>query len=193
MTSPSTRKRAAGGSRIRTALADARNDPWTLLAAVATFLLGAGSTWYALRIWIWPALTADLDAVHEISVVAVAPWDVILLQAQAAFAVGLVLAGESVCYRARGALLGERWSPSDPIPGAMRALLVAVGVALFPLGAALGYDRVVPVVLDILAGPGSRWTVVRWGRVSLLTAVVSGIAAQFAFVGTVLSLSNWRR
>lgn len=114
------------------------------------------------------ASAADLNAVVDVTVVATAPWDVILLRAQAAVAVGLLLAVETVCYRARGALLGERWS-GEPLSVTVRAFLVVAGGVLFSVGVLLGYDRVVPVV-DLPAVPGSGWSVIRLSRVALATA-----------------------
>jgi sec-independent protein translocase protein TatC len=190
MTSSSTRERGSGGeSAVRSVLDESRNLV-TLLAAAAAFLAGSVSTWYALRIAAWSALKADLDAVGDVTVVATTVWDVILLQAQTAVAVGLVLAVEVVCYRARGALLGDRWWPNGPLPGTGRAFLVVAGAALFPVGVFVGYDHAVPVVVGLLASDGTGWSVVRWARIALGTAVVSGLAAQLAFVGGVVSLGG---
>jgi|GEM_PF-6130049 len=80
-----------------------------------------------------------------------------------------VAGGRAVCYRARGALLGERWS-GEPLSATVRAFLVVAGGVLFSVGALLGYDRVVPVVVDLPAVPGSRWSVIRLSRVALATA-----------------------
>ncbi|WP_123536037.1 twin-arginine translocase subunit TatC [Halosimplex salinum] len=194
MTGPSANPRTTGdGPAPRAALADARDDIWTVLAGVLAFLFGTLATFLVVRSAVWDVLKADLNTNSAIEIIAVTPFDVIFLQAQIAATVGVLLALETVCYLTRSALLGGEWWPRGPLPAGARAVLVVVGLALFPIGAALGYDHVFPVVLDILASPGSRWTIVRWGRVSLLTAVVSGIAVQLAFVGTVLSLSNWRQ
>lgn len=190
MTSPSTGTRAAGGeSAARSVLGEARN-PVTLAAAAGAFLFGSVSTWYALRIAFWPAFRRDLNAAEGVELLVTAPWDVILVQAQVAAVVGLVLAVEVVAYRARGALVGERWWLGDPLARPVRALLVAVGVALFPVGALVGYDQAFPLVLDALASGDPAWTVGRWARIGLATAVVSGLAAQLAFVGVVASLGG---
>ncbi|WP_135365665.1 twin-arginine translocase subunit TatC [Halosimplex halophilum] len=190
MTGPPTRKRAAGGASAVRSVLDESRDLVTLLAAAAAFLVGSVSTWYALRIDAWTALKTDLSAIGDATVVATTPWDVILLQAQTAAAVGLVLAVEVVCYRARGALLGDRWWPGDPLPGTARAFLVVAGGALFPVGVLVGYDHVAPVVVGLLAGDGTAWTVVRLARITLGTAVASGLAAQLAFAGVVVSLGG---
>ncbi|WP_436907410.1 twin-arginine translocase subunit TatC [Halosimplex marinum] len=189
MISSPTRRSAGRGSVVRAVLGEARN-PVTLLAAIAAFLVGSVTTWYALRVAAWAVLEADLTALVDVTVVATTVWDVILAQAQVAAAVGLLLAVEAVCYRARGALLGDRWWPGDPLPGTVRAFLVVAGAALFPVGVLVGYDYIVPVVVDLLAGDGTSWLVVRWARITLGTAVVSGLAAQLAFVGVVVGLGG---
>ncbi|MFC7193636.1 hypothetical protein ACFQL4_01665 [Halosimplex aquaticum] len=100
----------------------------------------------------------------------------------------LLLAVETVLYRSRSALLSERWWSGEPLSAGVRALLVAVGVALLPVGAALGYDHVVPVVVAFVASEGVTWSIVQWGRTATGVAAVSGVAAQVAFVSAVVAL-----
>ncbi|WP_459194605.1 twin-arginine translocase subunit TatC [Halosimplex sp. J119] len=188
MTSPSTQM-ASDGSGLRAVGAEMRNL-WTALAAIAAFLVGSLSTWFALRVSLWPVLKSDLATATDVTIVATTPWDVILMQAQVAAAVGLLLAVETVLYRSRSALLSERWWPGAPLPSGVRILLAAVGVALLPVGAALGYDHVVPIVVDLLAGEGATWTIVQWGRITTGIAAVSGLAVQTAFVSVVVSLGG---
>jgi len=82
--------------------------------------------------------------------------------------------------------------PANRLSGPVRALLVAVGILLFPLGALVGYDQCFPVVLETLASGDPTWTVGRWARVGLATAVAAALAAQVALVGIVVSLAGWR-
>ncbi|QLH80109.1 twin-arginine translocase subunit TatC [Halosimplex pelagicum] len=192
MTSPSTERIASDGSGVRAIGAEMRNL-WTALAAIAAFLVGSVATWYALRVSVWPVLKSDLVSATGITVVATTPWDVILLQAQVAAGVGVLLAVETVLYRSRSALLSERWWPGEPLSAGVRVLLVAVGIALLPVGTALGYDHVVPVVVDLVASDGTTWPIVRWGRIATGVATVSGVAAQIVFVGAVVALGGRTR
>lgn len=188
MTSPSTReRRAGGGSGIRSVLGEARGDFVTLLAAVLAFLTGALTTFLTIRRDVWPVLKRDVSAAAgaETEIIAVTPFDVIFLQAQVSLAVGLLLAVETVVYRARRATELRQWWPGDPLSATVRVGLALVGVALFPVGAVLGYDYLVPTVLDFVTGSDPAWTIVRWARIALLTSFASGLAAQLAFVGTV--------
>lgn len=189
MTGPSTNLRSTE-SGTRAALARARGDVWTLVAGVVAFLFGTLATWIALRGVVWDVLKTDLNTTPEIEVIAVTPFDVIFLQAQVAVAVGVLLAVEAALYRTRGTLLGGRWWPRDPLPAGVRVGLVAVGVALFPVGAVLGYDHVFPVVLDAVTGAAPSLTIIRWSRVALLVSFLSGLAAQLALVAGVVGLGR---
>ncbi|WP_436923355.1 twin-arginine translocase subunit TatC [Halosimplex amylolyticum] len=191
MTSPSTRQRSAGGgSAVWAVLGEARNDLLTLLAAVLAFLTGAQVTFLEFRRVAWPVLKRDVNAIVgiETEIIATTPWDVIFLQAQVALAVGLLFALETVVYRARRTPELRRWWPGDPLHAAVRAGLVLVGVALFPAGALLGYESLVPTVLDFVMGADPAWSIVRWARIASLTSFATGLAAQLAFVGTVAAL-----
>ncbi|QPV61853.1 twin-arginine translocase subunit TatC [Halosimplex litoreum] len=196
MTSPSTRQRSAGGgSAVRSVLGEARNDLLTLLAAALAFLTGTLATFLTMRRAVWPVLKRDVNAIVgiETEIIAVAPFDVIFLQAQVALAVGLLLALETVVYRARHAPELRRWWPGDALPATVRVGLALVGVALFPAGAALGYDYLVPAVLDVAMGPDPAWTIVRWARIASVISFVSGLAAQLGFVGVVVRLGERAR
>jgi len=188
MTSPSTRQRSSGGgSAVRSVLGEARGDLLTLLAAVLAFLTGTLATFTAMRRVVWPVLRRDVNAIAgiETEIVAVAPFDVIFLQAQVALAVGLLLAVETVVYRARRAPELRRWWLGDALPAPVRVGLVLVGVGLFPVGAALGYDHLVPVVFEFAMGSDPSWSIVRWARIASVASFASGLAAQLALVGAV--------
>lgn len=189
MTGPASPNRS--GSTPRALLTAVRDDLVTVVAAAAAFLGTALLTLGLLRVAAWDALKGDFAALSTDLIVAVTPWDVVLLQVTVALGVGVVFALEAACYRARAVLLGGRW-PRFPLPATARRLLVVLGVVLFPLGALVGYEQVFPAVVGVL-DTGGRWTVVEWGRVAGAVAVASGIAAQGALVAAVLAYGRGGR
>ena len=130
---------------------------------------------------------------HEtggVEVVDVTPHAVLVLQLQIAVAAGLLLTLETGCYLCRGALLGGRFCPCGPLSRQVRAVLLVLDAALFPIGFVLGYDVVFPAVFDFLGTQGPSWTIIRWSRTALLTALVMGFVAQLAFAVGVLGLTG---
>lgn len=182
MTGSQPRSRSRG--RFRALLGAVRDDPLTVVAAVVTFLAVSLTTFLWFRAVAWSALKGDLSEVAS-TIVAVTPWDVILLQVTVALVVGVVFALEAVCYRERDALLAGSW-PRFPLSTGVRRLLAVAGLAAFALGAFAGYEQVFPVVVEAL-GTGGQWSIVGLGRIAAVVAVASGLAAQAALVAAVLA------
>lgn len=89
MTGSQPHSRSPG--RLRALLGAVRDDLPTVVAAVVVFSTGGLATFLWLRAVAWSALKADLSGSAG-TIVAVTPWEVILLQATVALAVGLVFA-----------------------------------------------------------------------------------------------------
>ena len=178
-----------GPGRLRALLGAARDDLLTVVAAVVTFLAVSLTTVLWVRLVAWSALKADISKVSG-TVVAVTPWDVILLQLLVGAAIGLVFALEVVCYRERDALLAGS-CPRLPLSAGVRRALAVAGLALFALGALAGYEQVFPVVVEAL-GAGGQWSIVGLGRVAAVVAVVSGLATQAVLVAAVLAYGRGR-
>jgi sec-independent protein translocase protein TatC len=169
--------------RFRALFGAVRDDPLTVVVAVVTFLTVSLTTFLWFRTAAWSALKADLSG-FEVTVVAVTPWDVILLQAAVGLVVGVVFALEALCYRERDVLLAGSW-PRLPLAAGVRRMLVVVGAAVFVLGAFVGYEEVFPVVVDTLGR--DQWSIVGLGRSSAAVAIASGLAAQAVLVALVLT------
>jgi Sec-independent protein secretion pathway component TatC len=155
----------------------------TVVAAVVTFLTVGLTTFVWFRAGAWPALKADLSGFGG-TIVAVTPWDGILLQVLVGFVVGVAFALEAVCYRERDVLLAGSW-PRFPLATGVRRMLVVVGVAVFVLGAFVGYEQVFPVVVDAL--DRNRWSIVGLGRTSAAVGITAGLATQALLVAAVLA------
>jgi|GEM_PF-1324061 len=170
--------------RFRALLGAVRDDLLTVVAAVVTFLAVSLTTFLWFRAAAWSALKADLSAVAG-TIVAVTPWDVVLLQATVGLAVGVAFALEVVCYREREVLLTGSW-PRFPLSTGVRRVLAVAGLALFVFGALAGYERVFPVVVETL-GAGGQWSIVGLGRIAAVVTVASGLTAQAVLLAAVLA------
>jgi len=175
--------------RLRALLGAVRDDLLTVVAAVVTFLAVSLATVIWFRAAAWPALKADLSG-FDVTVVAVTPWDVILLQVLVGLVVGVAFALEAVCYREQDVLLAGSW-PRFPLAAGVRRMLVVVGVAVFVLGAFVGYEQVFPVVVDAL--DRNRWSIVGLGRTSAAVGITSGLATQALLVAAVLAYGRGGR
>jgi len=182
MTGSQPRTRSRG--RFRALLGAVRGDLLTVVTAVVTFLTVSLATVLWFRTAAWGALKGDLSAVAG-TVIAVTPWDVILLQLVVGLVVGVVFALEVVCYRERDVLLAGSW-PRFPLPTGVRRVLAVAGLGVFALGALAGYEQVFPVVVEVL-GSGGQWSIVGLGRIAAVVAVASGLAAQAVLVAAVLA------
>ncbi len=89
-----------------------------LRLAFVVFVGGFLTTFYGLRYWIWPALEQRLLE-SEAIVVAVTPFDVVLLQAKLGLIAGL-MAAVFLVYRTRKTERGEDFS----LPGTRRTRLL---------------------------------------------------------------------
>ena len=70
---------AQGRATLGSLIGSARDD---LRKAFIVFVIGFMGTFYALRLYIWDTLKADLNQNPDIRIVATTPFDVILLQAK---------------------------------------------------------------------------------------------------------------
>lgn len=187
MTSPSaTQRPTSDTSTIRAVLAEARGDPWTLLSALLAFLLGTLATWTTLRVVAWDALKSNLASDSGLTVIAVTPWDVILLQARVAALVGFVLAAETVVYRCRHVLQVSTWLRGASVPSSARVAIAVAVLGAFPVGALLGYRHVFPVVGDALTPADGTVTIVRQAGFVCYTAIGAGLLAQLTTLGVMV-------
>jgi sec-independent protein translocase protein TatC len=187
MTGPQHDSRGRG--RLRPLLGAVRDDPLAVVLAVGTFLAASLATFLWFRAGAWPALKADLSG-FETTIVAVTPWDVILLQATVGLIVGVLFALEAVCYRERDVLLTGSW-PRFPLSTDVRRLLTLAGLAIFVLGAFAGYEQGLPLVVETLGR--DQWRIVGLGRIAAVVAVASGLVAQAALVAAVLAYGRGGR
>ncbi|EMA52888.1 twin-arginine translocase subunit TatC [Halococcus thailandensis] len=194
---------------VRRSVARGRETLGALLSAAQThlqkvaivFLVAFLGSFYALWLYVWDRLKADLFArlppavAKQTSVVATTPFDVPLLQVKIALFVAAFVSLPVLLYYSRDALktrgywprIGGRWKA---------ALVVLIAAFLFVLGAAYGYFVFFPLMFEFLAsnsvavGFQPTYSIVLWAQFILLLSISFGIAAQLPLVMTGLSLSE---
>ena len=169
--------RATIGSLVRSARDDLRK-------AFLVFVAGFLGTFYALRIFVWDQLKADLNANPDIEIVAVTPFDVILLQAKIGMAVGILMALPVVVYYGRDALRARGYWPAEDVARWKLVFPAVLSVVLFTVGIAYAYYVFFPIMLGFLAGNAVNagfqpsWSIVKWTQFIAFLGMSFGLAAQ---------------
>ncbi|MDX1747712.1 MAG: twin-arginine translocase subunit TatC, partial [Halobacteriales archaeon] len=159
------------------------------------FVVGLLATIYAMRIWIWPILKRDLLA-QGADVVAITPFDVILLQAKIGIMVGLLLSLPLMVYFGREPLRRRGLYPDEKIPTWKIAGLAVMSLLLLVGGVVYSYILFFPVMFDFLAhnaisaGLAPTYSIVDWTEFILVLAFSFALAAQLPLVMTVFSYTG---
>jgi sec-independent protein translocase protein TatC len=202
----STKRAVADG---RAAIGEILRAAQLHLQKVALVFLGGllGTILY-LYYYGWARLKADLLAHTEASVIAVTPFDVILLQAKIGLIVGGILSVPPLIYFSRDALRRRGWWPAGKVPKWQLAVLGGLSLVLFAFGIAYGYYVFFPVMFDFLASNASTsgftptYGIVKWAEFVLFLTLSFGLAAQLPLAMSALSYAeivpyetfrdNWR-
>lgn len=167
------------------------------------FVAGMIGTILALQYGAWDRLRADLlysqmdlTTQQATSIVAVTPFDVILLQVKIGAVIGILLSVPLVVYFGRDGLRRRGWWPTEQIPAWKGALFAITGLTLFAIGVAYAYELFFPVMFNFLAGNADaagftpQYSIVKWFEFVFLLAVSFGLAAQLPLMMTVLSYTG---
>jgi len=154
------------------------------------FVVGLMLTIWALRAFVWNRMQADLHTNPDISVVAVTPFDVILLQVKIGLVVGALLSLPFLLYYSRDGLRErDLWIPDRVDLSRWKiAVLVLVSVLLLLAGAAYAYLLFFPLMLGFLAsnavqaGFEPTYSIVLWAQFIFLLTISFGLAAQLPLV-----------
>ena len=172
---------AQGRATLGSMIGSARED---LQKAFMVFVIGFMGTFYALRLYVWDALKADLNQSPEIRIVATTPFDVILLQAKIGMFIGVLMAIPVVIYFGRDALRARGWWPAEDVPKWKLAIPALLSVVLFAAGLAYAYFLFFPLMLGFLAGNAANagfepaWSIVKWTQFIAFLGFSFGLAAQ---------------
>jgi sec-independent protein translocase protein TatC len=159
------------------------------------FVIGLMGTIYLLRNFVWARLKADLNVQEDIVVVAVTPFDVILLQVKIGLVVGILVALPLLLYYSRDALKDRGVWPRG-IPRWKVATVGFFSALLFTGGVAYGYAVFFPTAFQFLAqnavdsGFTPTYSIVKWAQFIILLSVSFGLAAQLPLVMSALSYSG---
>ncbi|WP_135364855.1 twin-arginine translocase subunit TatC [Halosimplex halophilum] len=172
---------AQGRATLGSMIGSARED---LQKAFMVFVIGFMGTFYALRLYIWDALKADLNQNENIRIVATTPFDVILLQAKIGMFIGVLMAIPVVIYFGRDALRARGWWPAEDIPRWKLVFPAVLSAVLFAAGLAYAYYLFFPLMLGFLAGNAANagfepaWSIVKWTQFIAFLGFSFGLAAQ---------------
>ncbi len=154
------------------------------------FLVGFVASFYALRSVGWPFLKEVTKSqmppslAADVTVIAVTPFDVILLQAKIGAIAGGVVALPVLLYYSRDSLRQRSWYPGAPIARWKIAILVLLALALFTGGMLYGYGVFFPLMFQFLAdnatnaGFETRYSIVKWTEFIAFLSLSFGLAAE---------------
>ncbi|WP_008525767.1 twin-arginine translocase subunit TatC [Halorhabdus tiamatea] len=190
---------ASGRETLGAMLRSAQKDLQKVFIAFVVGLMG--SIWI-LRVYVWDRLKTDLfanmsESVREgTNVVAVTPFDVILLQVKIGLVVGALLAIPTFLFFSRDALRQRGWLPRAPIARWKMVLLGAAMVLLFVGGIAYAYTLFFPIMFSFLAGNAIEagfvptYHIVKWVEFIVLLSLSFGIAAELPLVMSTLAYAD---
>ena len=184
-------------------VAEGRQHLGTMLSTAQThlqkvfilFVIGLVGTIFVLRAFVWARLKADLNANPNIDIIAITPFEVILLQVKIGLVVGVVLTIPPLIYYSRDSLRRRgRWP--DHLPRWKAAGFVLASALLFVGGVAYAYFLFFPLMLDFLAGNAvaagfePRYSISMWAQFIFLLSLSFGLAAQLPLVMSSLAYSG---
>lgn len=167
------------------------------------FVVGMIGTIMALQYGVWDRLRADLlysqmdlTTQQATSIVAVTPFDVILLQVKIGAVIGALMSVPLLIFFGRDGLRRRGWWPAKHIPAWQGALFVLTALGLFAIGVGYAYELFFPVMFNFLAGNANaagftpQYSIVKWFQFVFLLAVSFGLAAQLPLMMTILSYTG---
>ncbi|MFB6164410.1 MAG: twin-arginine translocase subunit TatC [Haloarculaceae archaeon] len=188
-----------GRETVGAMLSAAQSDLQKVFIVAVVGLVG---TIYVLRRFVWGQLKTDLfsqmaPGVREATkVVAITPFDVILLQVKIGIVIGLLLALPVLIWYSRDALRARGLWPGERVPRWRLAVLALFAVALFVGGIAYSYEVFFPLMFSFLAsnavnvGFDPTYSIVKWAQFVFLVALSFGLAAELPLVMSGLSYTG---
>ena len=159
------------------------------------FLIGFLGTFTVLRLYIWDILKRDLNAHPDIVVVAITPFEVILLQAKIGLVAGVIIMLPALAYFGRHSLK-ERGRWPENLPRWKGAAFGLVSAGLFLGGIAYAYHLFFPIMFAFLAGNAvgagfqPTYSISMWAQFIFLLSLSFGLAAQLPLFMSTLSYTG---
>jgi len=159
------------------------------------FLIGFLGVFTVLRLYIWDILKQDLNAHPDIVVVAITPFEVILLQAKIGLVSGVIIMLPALAYFGRDSLKNRgRWP--ENLPRWKGAGFGLASAGLFVGGVAYAYHLFFPIMFAFLAdnavGAGFEptYSISMWAQFVFLLSLSFGLAAQLPLLMSTLSYTG---
>ncbi|QCC51833.1 twin-arginine translocase subunit TatC [Halapricum salinum] len=188
-----TRRTIAGGREAAGQILRAAQR--NLQQVFIVFVVSLVGTIILLQNYLWDALKDDL-LTQEAEVVAVTPFEVILLQFKIGLIVGVILAIPTLLYLSRDALRRRGWLPKAPIARWKLAFIGLGVVTLFVVGIAYAYLLFFPIMFQFLidtavnSGFTPTYSITKWMEFIILLSLSFGIAAQLPLVMSTLAYAE---
>ena len=162
------------------------------------WVVGLLITIYSLQEFLWDRLKADMieRTAEEADIVAVTPFDVILLQVKIGAIIGILMALPVLIYYSRDSLRERGLWPADKVPLWKLWSLLLVSAALFTAGILYSYNLFFPLMFDFLAenadAAGFRpdYSITKWVSFVALLGFSFGLAAQLPLLMSALSYTG---
>ncbi len=159
------------------------------------FVIGFIGTFSILRTFVWSRLKADLNAHPDIVVVAITPFEVILLQAKIGLVAGVLLAIPPLIYYSRDSLKRRgRWPTG--LPRWKAAAFALVSLLLLVGGVVYAYRLFFPLMFRFLAGNAvsagfqPTYSISMWAQFIFLLSLSFGLAAQLPLLMSTLAYTE---
>ncbi len=190
---------ATGRETIGDILSTAQKE---LQKVFIVFVIGFIGTFYAMSWVVWPFLrrvtTSGMSQYvrNSVKIVAVTPFDVILLQAKIAMFAGIALSIPVLLYLGRNSIRENDWYPDVSISYWKIVPLVALGIGLFVGGMTYGYSVYLPLMFSFLAKNAvnahlqPKYGIVQWTEFVLIISLSFGLAAELPLIMGGLSYSG---
>ncbi|WP_246984706.1 twin-arginine translocase subunit TatC [Halorientalis marina] len=198
-----TRRAVASGRE--TAGAMLRSAQQDLQKVFIVAVLGLVGTIWFLRKFGWDLLKNDLfarlsadhpEAFAETEVVAITPFDVILLQVKIGIAVAVLLAIPLFIWYSRDALRARGYWPGEAVARWKVATVLLLSLVLGTGGLLYAYTLFFPIMFDFLAtnawqvGFKPTYSIVKWAEFIFLLTLSFTLAAQLPLVMSALSYAG---
>ncbi|WP_435155558.1 twin-arginine translocase subunit TatC [Haladaptatus sp. DFWS20] len=172
------------------------------------FVIGFLGTFYAMTTaigpfpGIWPFLkdvtTSGMPqhVMNNVKIVAVTPFDVILLQAKLAMVAGALIALPVLLYLSRDSLRQREWYPDLSLSYWKIIPMVVLAILLFIGGLSYGYSLFFPLMFKFLAknavnaGFSPNYGIVEWTEFVLVLTLSFGLAAEMPLIMSILGYTG---
>ena len=190
---PGTARAIDSGRETIGALLSAAQD--RLQHVFIAFVVGLLGGIFLMRLFIWPALEADLLEA-EAQVIAQTPFDVILMQVKIGLFAGVGAAIPVLLYHARQPLRDRDIIPDVTVKRWHAAVVGLLCVGLASIGIVYAYFLFFPLMFDFLAGNAvgaglaPKYSIVKWTEFIFFLALSFALAAQLPLLMSAFSYSG---